>query len=246
MRQLLKLLVRLYPSAWRKRYGQEFEVLLDDVKPSLGYAADICLGAFKMQLKNSSWIQIVLLCAAAGAFLGIALSFRTPVKYESEAMFFVTAPSKISQDQIPYNLGEKALSDDTLATIIRQHNLYPNLKQQASASKAISEMRRSIHLLPTPNGAGDSATNNFVLRFDYLDPTVAKTVNDELVRAIMQASFEMGSRPTFNIRLFKMSSLPDRPLSSNRLRAISVGLIVGLFSGTALAWINRRPHTAFN
>lgn len=47
----MKLLIRLYPAAWRKRYGDEFAALLDEGHLSPFDAIDIAFGAFDARLR---------------------------------------------------------------------------------------------------------------------------------------------------------------------------------------------------
>lgn len=41
----MKALLRLYPHSWRKRYGREMEVLLEEVPDEIGVGLDLVLGA---------------------------------------------------------------------------------------------------------------------------------------------------------------------------------------------------------
>ena len=41
----MKGLVRLYPRAWRERYGAEFGEILADKRPSIGLIVDVIAGA---------------------------------------------------------------------------------------------------------------------------------------------------------------------------------------------------------
>ncbi len=41
----MKALLRLYPRAWRERYGSEMAVLVDDLPADIGVALDLLLGA---------------------------------------------------------------------------------------------------------------------------------------------------------------------------------------------------------
>jgi hypothetical protein len=50
MKRTMRFLVWLYPSTWRKRYGAEFEALLEDATPSAQDAFDVFWGALKMQM----------------------------------------------------------------------------------------------------------------------------------------------------------------------------------------------------
>ena len=58
MKPALKFLARLYPPSWRKRYGTEFEVLLEDATPSVRDVFDLLCGALKMQITTWSFGKI--------------------------------------------------------------------------------------------------------------------------------------------------------------------------------------------
>ncbi|MGE3344696.1 MAG: hypothetical protein AB7L71_14795, partial [Vicinamibacterales bacterium] len=46
----MRLIVRLYPRAWRQRYGDELEALIEDTGPGWRVAADVARGAAMMHL----------------------------------------------------------------------------------------------------------------------------------------------------------------------------------------------------
>ena len=52
MNLLLNLVLRFYPIWWRERYGDEFNALLDEVRPGIGGVLDILKGALAMQLST--------------------------------------------------------------------------------------------------------------------------------------------------------------------------------------------------
>ena len=54
MKTLMGWAVRLYPAAWRERYGAEFEALLEDVGPSGGDLWNVVRGAMAMQMTTST------------------------------------------------------------------------------------------------------------------------------------------------------------------------------------------------
>ena len=45
MKRLAILIARLYPLAWRRRYGQELDPLIEDSKPGLSGLIDMLKGA---------------------------------------------------------------------------------------------------------------------------------------------------------------------------------------------------------
>ena len=51
MRPWLRWSAYLYPRAWRERYGEEFEALLEQVDAGWGPFADVVRGALSMQIK---------------------------------------------------------------------------------------------------------------------------------------------------------------------------------------------------
>ena len=57
MKRLLKLLARLYPSAWRNRYGAEYDALLEDTTPRTQDAFNVLWGATKMHLTSHGKIR---------------------------------------------------------------------------------------------------------------------------------------------------------------------------------------------
>lgn len=52
MRALIRLAARLYPRAWRERYGAEFDALLEDMSPSLGDVCDVVRDALRARVSS--------------------------------------------------------------------------------------------------------------------------------------------------------------------------------------------------
>ena len=63
MRRLILLVARMYPRAWRERYGAEFEALLSDMGADGRIALNVFCGAFTMQLQRLKKIGAVVLLA---------------------------------------------------------------------------------------------------------------------------------------------------------------------------------------
>jgi hypothetical protein len=55
MNRLARSLIRLYPAAWRKRYGAEFEALLEEAPQGWSAVFDLFTGAIRMQLSIPSF-----------------------------------------------------------------------------------------------------------------------------------------------------------------------------------------------
>ena len=67
----MELAARLYPRAWRERYSDEFEALLEDYNPGWREFANVFGGAIKMQVMNGSlYWKAMAAMAVAGAVVG--------------------------------------------------------------------------------------------------------------------------------------------------------------------------------
>ena len=94
MKHYYSWLLRLYPRAWRDRYGDEFLALLESCPLSLGMVGDICLGAVDARLHLDTLLgricsymnrlrntAIVVFCAYIG-FVVAGLAFGKMVEYD--------------------------------------------------------------------------------------------------------------------------------------------------------------------
>ena len=99
--RLIRFAGRLYPPSWRRRYGVEFEALLEDARSNWRDVFDVLLGALKMQLTTWSFGKMAASFGLAGALLWSALLFITmPDKYTSNCTLRLT-PSLLTRDSQP-------------------------------------------------------------------------------------------------------------------------------------------------
>lgn len=75
MTRLLRLAAKLYPRAWRVRYGDEFDALLDEVEPSWRNVWDTILAASRRRA-DRRWLAIAIVAMIAGM-----ASFQMPRTY---------------------------------------------------------------------------------------------------------------------------------------------------------------------
>ncbi len=91
MKPWIHLATRLYPSAWRKRYGTEFQALLEDVNPGWRELFDVFGGALKMQLTTgATYLKLGAAFALAGLLIATVASFVIPKEYTSNAVLRVS------------------------------------------------------------------------------------------------------------------------------------------------------------
>ena len=151
MKTLVRWAARLYPAAWRARYGVEMEALLEDVGPRGGDLWDTVRGALNMQMTNLSFWKILAGCTLAGMLAAGIWSVALPERYVSTAVMRIDAAPGDARIQM-MRLQQVALSRFSLLSIISGQNLY--VKERKS--------RRRGHCpqLPLPRsleGAGGDA-----------------------------------------------------------------------------------------
>ena len=248
MKRAMKLLVRLYPSGWRARYGAEVEGLLEETRPSVRDAFDILWGALKMQITTWSFRRIVLVCTAVGILAATAISFAVPVHYQSHVTLMVT-PASESGNLLVSKAAKAALSPESLASIIRENNLYQRERATMSLDDVIGKMQSNFRVIPL--SAGSPCNLNalaFSIQFDYPDARVAQQVDAKLTSRFMDSHVRMlelaplsDSRSTFHV--LDPPSLPQVPAGPNRTQFAGVGLFTGILCGVMLAIAARMRRT---
>lgn len=251
MKRLLKYLAQLYPSAWRKRYGVEYEALLDQGTPHVRDALDVLWSAVKMHAASKGLRRIVLPCAIAGVLSAAAISFAVPPQYVSQTVISLTTrsanPKVDTQSSAEASLHEvmnTLLSDASLAPIIQKLNLYQRERTRMSQEELIQRMRKDIYLKPLTHGPGESA---LALQFSYPDPHIAQQVDTELVSAALSSALRSrinhASLRSDRQELFRVetqASLPQAPSFPKRKTFAACGLFAGIAGGLLLAAVMRR------
>ena len=80
MRRWLALSAKLYPRAWRQRYGVEFDALMEDVEPGWRQFADVLGGAVRMQMKSqTAYLKLVGAMAVMGAVVAAGCRSVCPI-----------------------------------------------------------------------------------------------------------------------------------------------------------------------
>jgi uncharacterized protein involved in exopolysaccharide biosynthesis len=248
MKRTIRFLAQLYPSIWRKRYGAEFDALLEDAKLSADDVFDIFWGALKMQMTTWSFGRITLACSVVGILLAAAVSFAVPVHYVSQGVLKVTpADGSTSTGEsgryLVSTLAGNIFSREYLASVIQEHNLYPRERARRPLDDVIDKMKRNITLEAMPLASpGNRDTLTFVVQFDYSDAHLAQQVNEELMSRLIEGNLESAQRLNSNwtFRVPDPPSLPLNPAAPNRTQFAAIGLSAGLLAGLTLAIVFRR------
>jgi LPS O-antigen subunit length determinant protein (WzzB/FepE family) len=268
MRRWIGLASNLYPWGWRKRYGEEFDALLEDVNPGWREFTDVLRGALKMQMTNATgYLKLIGGLAVAGAIVATALSFRVPRTYESTAVFRVAEPpnqpSLLSQDALwdwlLRQLGrtdQEILSRASLEGLITRPDLdlYKEDRLRDPMEDIVMRMRAHIWISIAQLRSPESGSA-LKISFSSTDPRKAQAVvwaltnqfidknwtNREFDANAWQKIWPQSSLPGFAVELLNPGNLPEKPTSPNRLAFAAIGLALGLALGLFAVIAMRRP-----
>lgn len=223
----IRFAVRLYPRAWRERYGAEFEALLEQTGLPWRDFANVLLGAVQMQLRYIGFGKIVAVGVLLGLLAGAAALRALPKTYASRAVVRLSYPAASSPFDAVTAMADAqnmSFSRLTLARIIRTDRLYKDRWPTTPMEDIILGMRRAIDIY-----AVGPAPNAFVVQFRYAEPAQAEQVTGELV-ARLSADVAASKRGRA-VEIVDAPSSPRLPLYPRP----AIVLLTGLAGGLALA-----------
>jgi len=245
MKRTLKFLARFYPESWRRRYGAEFDALLEDANPSLHDAFDILWGALKMQMTTKwGFGKTIFACSLGGIIVAAAITVAIPVHYVSQDMLTVIPADDTSLRVLDHLNGARyepsgrdIFNQESLGEIIHKYNLYPHERAHLPLGEVIDNMRRGISVRPVaPAWPGSGDTLTFAIAFDYPDRQLAEDVGGRLLSAFIKDDLN-GPHSRSNFALRQGLAIPVGP---NRAVLAGEGLLVGLLGGAIVAFAARR------
>lgn len=210
MKRWIKLAVRLYPKAWRARYGAEFDALLDQSSGGWKDFADVTRGAIAM---NLTLRKTPLMFALLGLATGLAFWAWKPAEYD--------AAVSIPFDGALHERTVKALNRQTLSAIIQRNRLYQSQRARHPMEEVVEEMRSQIRIRR-------SADSTARLDFHYGDRASAQRVAAELALALGVAE----ARP----EVIEMKSSPWIPIALGMTGGIFAAFLLVPEARRALAW----------
>jgi LPS O-antigen subunit length determinant protein (WzzB/FepE family) len=245
MRQLIHWTARLYPAAWRERYGEELDALVEDIQPQWEDLFNVLLGALRMQMTTRNSLKILAAATLAGALVAGVFAFRTPDRYVSTAVVRI-APADSDRQRALDRLGElqqEVLSRTSLAQIIQQPalNLYPEDRKRVPLEDVVENMRNKalrIQAAPAQNGGVPA----FLISFEYPDKFKAQAVVRELLASFFrQNRLERGDQGPSAAEILEVldpANLPQRSFYPNRPMIVAAGLLGGAVLGllVVLVW----------
>ena len=241
MNKLHRLAARLYPRAWRDRYGDELAALIDDARPGLAGALDLVKGAFFMHLEQSyRSLRILAIAALLGLVTAGTFGLIVEKKYRSSVQIqFVRTnanPNLDFETLRPVLLD--VLSRANLTGIVANQSIYRDEQRRIPMEDVIKKMSDNIWITVLPPGDPPDfdAPPAFKLSFQYRDPAEAQQVVTALTNQIVSANAEQGGQ---DLVVLEQPTLPDAPIQPAWLRIFAAGLGGGILLG-ALAILLRR------
>lgn len=225
MKRLLRWASHLYPSAWRERYGAEFEALLEDAGPKGSDLWDVLKGALMMQTTRLSLISIMGACTLAGGLIAGVASLSQFSGYTSRGILRAQAsgPSGVSGLQ---QAAKTAVSYTSLAEILGRAdlNLYRDERRTLPTEALVEKMRHDISIGVEQLHDGRLTVS---VAFRHPDAATAQRTAQVLMDRVRR-SFAAADAPVEVIE----AAGPGQPtLAGKRWKLVGIGAFAGLGTG---------------
>jgi hypothetical protein len=236
---MTRMLIRLYPAAWRQRYGDELEELMGDAPGGWRASFDVFKGAITMRMKNGSTAWLALWLMAAGAVLGFAGSYLIPVTWEARTVAEISGPggSRALVESLQKSQSNTTSRRSLANLMIDPHlDIYKTERQSRPLEDIEDTMRRNIHIGISPNN-GKGGSDLFSLSFRYSDPSKAADTASALMARMIQEL-----EPGYSITVLDAPTVPQKPIAPQRLAVMVSGILVGLIVAFIIFIARRRPN----
>lgn len=244
MRRLLWWATRVYPPAWRERYGAEFEALLEDAALQRGDVWDVLRGAFIMRMTKVNLVTIAAACALAGALIAGVTTLVRFTGYTSTGTIAVQAADS-SQATAQFDLRramQRALSRGSLAEIIQRPalKLYPSERTRLPLEDVIEQMRHDTMIRFVGFESGRLTAS---VSFRYADATLAQRTTEALMERL-RTEFAKQAQ----LQVIGQAAPGEPTLSGKRWKLVGMGALAGLAAGLLLGalWSMVRNRERWN
>jgi hypothetical protein len=246
MKRLIWLATRLYPSAWRERYGLEFEALLEDANSGGGDLWDVLRGALLMRITRINFVTITAAFALAGVLAAGVWSLLSPVRFVSTTVMRASGARVPAEPEAALRLlfqaEQQALSRGSLSNLIQKVGLYPAERAKLPLEDIIQRMRQSdIRIRVVDRDAG-----SLRLEVEFADSDAARSerATAELASALRT---ELGKTGKFSTLDAIPQPVRQSPVDTKRLivGGLLGGMTAGLVCGTLWALARNRQRWSF-
>lgn len=234
MRKLLLLVSRLYPNAWRERYGSEFAALLEDLRPRWTDLFDLVKGGLAMRLRLSNLPATATIGAFVGGITALGVTYAMPRPWRSTATVSFQTPDPARYPDTVAEFGHAAFSQDYFMEIIRKYNLYPEQRMRHPTEDVIQQAKEAARITVLRVG-------ELSLSFAYPDPALSQRVTTDMADRLVEANIRNPQLLThaFRIAIVQPPSRGVREAPNRRAIALA-GVICGILVGIIATWVTRR------
>jgi len=236
MNWIIRLAMRLYPSWWRRRYGDELAALVEDSGPTWWTVLDIGKQGLAMQIRDyRSPLYLVLGCALLGAGVGASVFAATPPRWTSASSIEVQSRSESPEARLRA-LASQALSDDNLGRLVERLSLYRTDQNGQAPIDVLRRFRDDVSLTLTPVG--------FDVSFRHLDEAKARQVVENLTSLIIDANLRAAQAGAAGSgERYRVAGPPRQERDGpNVTTLMAFGLGAGLLVGLMVAVWRRRAQ----
>ena len=177
MKRLIVAAIRLYPPAWRARYGAEFEVFLEDVGLSWHDFWNVLWGALSMRVSSLNVWKLAAAGVAAAALVAGIAEAAWPGRYQAATVLRLNRtgwakPHTATElrSRLPNGLPaamrdieNQVTAPANLEALIARYNLYPRDRRLGVEALA-AKMARDINVTVIDATEGDAAAASSVSR----------------------------------------------------------------------------------
>lgn len=240
MRRLLGWAVRLYPRAWRERYGEEFAALLEDSLLRWRDAWDVAKEALAMQVRRA-FVQV-----AAGIALGALIGGLISLDHERYVVSTVIAISGPGTPPFTSTAGavnllvQNAFTREALGEILATSRVYEAERSRKTPDQLIHQLRDDIRVGWVPGKADE-----FTVAFAGASPHLAAEIDRRLVARLVEGNLrntDVRSGGPFAVKIVGWLPLSPQHARPTRFALITEGAALGALAGAIFAWIRRRSQ----
>ncbi len=227
MKRLMGWAARLYPAAWRARYGAEFEALLEDAPLKSHDLWDVVRGACIMRITRVNFATIVLCGVLAGGLIAGVWSVGRLSGYISTGVLRAQASdTKYLTTVIAVQQAvHQTMSRGSLSEIMTRPslNLYHTERTSMPLEDVIEKMRRDVRIQLwgiRKRRLGVSVS------FHYPDAEIARRTTGALIERLRESL-----AATATVQVIDAASPAVAPAGTERWGMIAWGMIAGLVVG---------------
>jgi hypothetical protein len=219
--------MRIYPAAWRDRYGVEFQALFDQMKPGWRDILNVLNGGLQMRLRRAQLALTVAAFGVLGALAAGALAAAASDRFASTGSMTVRPASAQTgsgseREDVVIGLARAAFSRDFLTDVIYRHNLYAGERAQTPTEDLVDRVRGDIRI--------ERVSRSIVLvSFVSPEARLAQPVTNDVLGQLVTANLTTGQGSVVQI-----IDRPDEPKAFARPQRVATAGLGGLSGGALI------------